>query len=274
MLNLGFIMPSLIQHKFWKAKEQFLLQVDTYEDWVIFLVERGSFRYTVGEFGGVASGGDWILCAPGTPFRREVLSRVDFHFLSFTFLPKPGEEPPAPLPAGHYRPEESERSRDTLRQLRADILAANADPGYAQALKKHLLNDLWLHLFASVREASTGLPRQTEDPLMRSAAERIRMEAGSPFVIKQLASELGLTPVQFTRRFKAAYQLNPLQFATEIRLHTARKLLAETDFTLDAIAWRCGYENGFYLSRKFKKQTQTTPSEYRKESLRVRPILL
>lgn len=271
-MTSSFRMPTLSEYNYWKTKTQFLLDVDTYEDWVLFLVEQGSFRYQAGESSGIASGGDWILCAPSEPFHREVLTPVDFHFITFALQTNEVEQTAPPLPTGRYRPEDTPRLRDTLSQLRSGFHAAH--PGYAEALRQHWLNELWLHLFASVHEASTGLPRQTADPLMRQAAERIRQQADSPFALKELAAELGLTPVQFTRRFRAAYGLNPLQFATDIRMRIARKLLAETDLTLDAIAERCGYENGFYLSRIFRKQTQTTPSDYRKESLKNKPILL
>ncbi|GBG09867.1 AraC family transcriptional regulator [Paenibacillus agaridevorans] len=271
-MTSSFRMPALSGHTFWKSKSQFLLDVDTYEDWALFLVEHGSFRYLVGESSGVASGGDWILCAPNTPFQREALTTLDFHFITFALEPSYDVQSEPPLPSGRYRPEETPRLRDTLNQLRAGIHAIH--PAYAQTLRQHWINELWLHLYASVHETSTGLMRQTADPLMSRASERIREQANSPFTLKELAAELGLTPVQFTRRFRAAYGLNPLQFATDIRMRIAKKLLAETNLTLDAIAERCGYENGFYLSRIFRKQTQTTPSEYRKESLKARPILL
>ncbi|MCZ8523462.1 helix-turn-helix domain-containing protein [Paenibacillus mucilaginosus] len=47
-------------------------------------------------------------------------------------------------------------------------------------------------------------------------------------------------------------------------MQRARTLLLETSLTLDEIADRCGYENGFYLSRIFSRKMRVPPSVYRK----------
>jgi transcriptional regulator GlxA family with amidase domain len=82
--------------------------------------------------------------------------------------------------------------------------------------------------------------------------------------MKQLSSGLGISPVQFTRRFQAAYGQTPIDFLTSLRLQKAQALLLETELTLEQVADQCGYENGFYLSRMFSKKLNISPSAYRK----------
>ncbi|MFE5318524.1 helix-turn-helix domain-containing protein [Paenibacillus sp. NPDC056579] len=45
-----------------------------------------------------------------------------------------------------------------------------------------------------------------------------------------------------------------------------KKLLLETNYTLDAIASMCGYENGSYLSRVFRSKMGMNASEFRKNN--------
>ncbi|MDF2721147.1 MAG: hypothetical protein K0Q59_822 [Paenibacillus sp.] len=59
--------------------------------------------------------------------------------------------------------------------------------------------------------------------------------------------------------------MTPSKYLTSLRLEKAKKLLAETNWTLDQISGSCGYQNGFYLSRVFKANCLVTPNQYRKE---------
>lgn len=47
----------------------------------------------------------------------------------------------------------------------------------------------------------------------------------------------------------------------------AKKILAQSRQQVKQIAWQLGYEDQFYFSRMFKKQTGVSPREYRKQFL-------
>jgi AraC family transcriptional regulator len=55
-------------------------------------------------------------------------------------------------------------------------------------------------------------------------------------------------------------------FATQLRLDEAKKLLLETNKTLEEIVSLCGYENGSYLSRVFSSKVRINASEFRKNN--------
>jgi transcriptional regulator GlxA family with amidase domain len=103
------------------------------------------------------------------------------------------------------------------------------------------------------------------DHAMQRAVILMREHAFGGIRIKEVAMQLGLNPVQFTRRFRAAYQITPIEYITTIRMHRACTLLAGTTLKLEMIARQCGYENGFYFSRAFSSHTGLNPSEYRKQ---------
>jgi AraC-like DNA-binding protein len=125
-----------------------------------------------------------------------------------------------------------------------------------------LLNDIWLQ-YCLEAEAARKLEKPA-DALMQQAVRQLEERAyDSRFSMKALSSELELSPVQFTRRFKAQFGKTPTDFVVNLRLDKVRQMLLETHYPLDQIAELCGYENGFYLSRVFSKKFEMSPSLYR-----------
>ena len=60
--------------------------------------------------------------------------------------------------------------------------------------------------------------------------------------------QVGLSRAAFARRFAARAGQPPLTYLTRWRIAVAADLLVGTDLTLDAVAARVGYANGFALS--------------------------
>lgn len=50
-----------------------------------------------------------------------------------------------------------------------------------------------------------------------------------------------------------------------LRINRAKILLTKTDKSITQIAAECGYDDFTYFSRQFKKSTNMTPRDYRKE---------
>lgn len=255
--------PSWLTHVYWSRKEQFLLAEDTYEDWVMFIIEEGRFRFSIGRHEGVGQAGDIVVCPPHSRFARETLQPLSFHFVLFGLdAPNAGTPESTELPAGlitiNHQRERLAFNSEQLRQCAAD--RESCTPAY----REHLLLDTWYLLVKEWRADAGRLAPPEVHPLMRQAADLLRQHACSGTDIRSIARELGLTPVQLTRRFQAAFRVTPIHYVTSVRLHRACRLLADTDWTLDAIAQACGYESGFYLSRLFRKHMNLRPSDYRR----------
>ncbi|NOU90124.1 helix-turn-helix domain-containing protein [Paenibacillus sp. LMG 31460] len=100
---------------------------------------------------------------------------------------------------------------------------------------------------------------------MQQAVGYIYRNVFSEISMQEIANRLGIKQPQLTRRFQAAYGVVPVELVTRLRLEEAKKLLLQTDDTLEAIALRCGYENGSYLSRIFRTKIGTSPSLFSKK---------
>ncbi len=212
---------------------------------------------------GEAGFGSAVLCPPGGVLRRETVTPLTFHYVQFECSEEQVEGAPCPWPwvSGLLTFEDVRRLRSNYAHLRR--AESDASPA-GRAWTLHLALDLLrLHETEQRREFRPEA-RFTEDALMARAAAEIEARFGAPLPLEALAAELGLSPVQFTRRFRAAFGETPSRFLKSLRLARARRLLGDTELTLAEIAERCGYENGFYLSRVFTAETGLPPSEYRR----------
>lgn len=81
--------------------------------------------------------------------------------------------------------------------------------------------------------------------------------------IELIAKILHFTPNYIGTIYKLERGGSINRYLQSVRLENARRLLAETDASVNEIALDCGYENVTYFHTLFKKVTGQTPSEYR-----------
>lgn len=263
--RLWELTPRIRQYRYWHRKERFDLYEDRYPGWMLFAVEDGAFRYEVQDRRGTASFGDLVFCPPHIPFRRETISPLSFHFIMFDWHDPNGNLLEAlghdgPIPIGKITVADRQRLASDYERLK---ITAGQPHSLRHPWTDHLLKDIW-YLYCSESNQAIYAEAIVKDPLMVRAADLLKRHAYGPFSIKSLADTLGLSPVQFTRRFKRAHNMPPTDYLTRLRLQKACSLLVTTAMTLDQIAERCGYENGFYLSRVFSKKIEMSPTQYRR----------
>ncbi|APO47086.1 hypothetical protein BS614_25550 [Paenibacillus xylanexedens] len=85
-----------------------------------------------------------------------------------------------------------------------------------------------------------------------------------PLKIEQVAEMLNCSPRYLNQLFQLQLNTSPSRVLSQIRMEQALKLLVSTNGTLQEIAERVGYENGYTLSRYFKKHYGVSPEFYRK----------
>jgi AraC-like DNA-binding protein len=238
----------------------FFKSAEIHKNYVIIGMESGSFEFSVGKINGHAAFGDLVFIPPGVMFKRKSLEEITFHMLCFVpnFEPDPIFDP---LPVGKVTISSVNRLSSTysfLRQSWREYGSKSKDTSFAM----HLLMDL-LHLSQLERYKAKSRSSRT-DHRIRQAAGYIHAQLFGDLSMKAIASYLGIKPSELTRRFRLEYGVTPIEYATSLRLEEVKKLLLETDSTLDTIAAQCGYENGSYLGRVFRSKLGINPSEFRK----------
>ncbi|CAM4447710.1 YesN/AraC family two-component response regulator [Paenibacillus endophyticus] len=264
--------PILSHHKYWNSKADFQLNVDTYELWVMFAVESGSFSYRIGEVEGTGRVGDVIVCPPGLSFQRDVTQVLTFHFIGFSFsslareaqsVKEQEQELQLQLSHSSYKLSIKHRSRladnmDSLKQQSSYTDDQN------HHWKNHLLNDIWQFCRQVEIYSDNNQDTALTDSLIEQAKAIIHQHCFQDFSMHHLAVELGISPVQLSRRFQRSLGITPSRYLTALRIDQVKLLLTETQLSLEQIAQASGYSNGFYLSRIFSKNMKVSPSEFRK----------
>jgi AraC-like DNA-binding protein len=144
---------------------------------------------------------------------------------------------------------------------------AKDEPGQ-QAVLDRLFD---LLLVAAVRAWFAAQPparvppwyRAHGDPVIGGALRRLHDDPAHPWTVAGLARAVGLSRALFARRFTRLVGEPPMTYLTGWRLALAADLLHEPGATVEAVAHRVGYSDGFALSTAFKRVRGISPSQHR-----------
>lgn len=87
--------------------------------------------------------------------------------------------------------------------------------------------------------------------------------------LEEAASLANLSPVAFSRYFKTRANKTFSAFVSEVRIGHACHLLLESEMTVSAIGFECGYKTLSNFNRQFRAIVGLTPVGYRKEYEKV-----
>ncbi|MDB6079713.1 MAG: helix-turn-helix-domain containing protein AraC type [Akkermansiaceae bacterium] len=104
-----------------------------------------------------------------------------------------------------------------------------------------------------------------EDELVKRAVRHIRDHARGDCHVEDLARLFNVSRSTLERRFRTALDRSPQTEIRLTRINEVRRLLTETNATLEHIAELCGFDHPEYLSVLFKRLTKQTPGEYRRQ---------
>jgi LacI family transcriptional regulator len=104
-----------------------------------------------------------------------------------------------------------------------------------------------------------------EDPQVAIALRYIRLHASMGLSVEDVASQVPLSRRTLERRIRESLDCSINELIIRHQLEQAKKLLAETDWSLMVIASRSGFRHGEYLSTLFKREMGITPGEYRRK---------
>lgn len=108
------------------------------------------------------------------------------------------------------------------------------------------------------------------DPAVARAVELIRREACGGISAADVLRTFDCSRRMAEMRFRAATGRSILEEIRSVRLDMARRLLAETDIQVGAIANRCGYDTSAAFTTFFKSMTGLGPREWRVRERRTK----
>ena len=92
----------------------------------------------------------------------------------------------------------------------------------------------------------------------------IRENAAYELSVPELAAAFNYTEKYLGRLFKAKTGLSIKEFSNKLKVNQAKKLLLETDTSIESVALQTGFNSVTYFDRVFHKVTGLSPNTYRK----------
>ena len=83
--------------------------------------------------------------------------------------------------------------------------------------------------------------------------------------MKQLLDICNFSARTFRRQWNKRFTVSPMKLLNRCRLDKAVDLLIETDLSIAEIAYKVGYEDPFYFTRKFIQYKNVPPNKFRRE---------
>lgn len=251
---------------------------------VLVYVERGGGRLQLDDRECRVAAGDVLVVAPGevVTFVERVLHDADGWSVYF---------PPDVMEPGHLGPLLSWRAHPLLfpfvRGVAGGAQRLSVPPGRRAAFVEHLegldrevrerrdgcdeaaLAHLTLLLVAISRlaaDVSDDLALRDE-PLLAAVFDAVEAGFRGPLSLGDVAAAVGLTPGHLTTVVGRKTGRTVQQWITERRMVEARRLLVDTELTVETVAARVGYRDPGYFARRFRNVHGASPREWRRAGL-------
>lgn len=98
---------------------------------------------------------------------------------------------------------------------------------------------------------------------VRSVIHYISEKYSEPIHIQDIANYCGLDRAYLSKLFKDATGITPQRYLITFRMNKAKKLLKETDLTIQHVSYSVGYSDPLAFSKFFKQETGMSPTQYR-----------
>ena len=98
---------------------------------------------------------------------------------------------------------------------------------------------------------------------IRKIIDFIYVKYSEPIHMDDIAHICGLDRSYMTKMFKHATGHTPQEYLNSHRMKQAKKLLKDSDLSVQDIAYSVGYGDTFTFSKAFKRSTGYSPSDYR-----------
>ena len=134
--------------------------------------------------------------------------------------------------------------------------------GYHEAVLAHLTL-LLVDVSRLVADVAADL-RVNDEPLLASVFEVIEERFAEALSLADVARAVGLSPGHLTTVVRRKTGRTVQQWITERRMAEARRLLVETDLTVEAVGARAGFRDPSYFIRTFRRGHEATPLQWRR----------
>ncbi|MEO7223483.1 MAG: AraC family transcriptional regulator [Devosia sp.] len=149
---------------------------------------------------------------------------------------------------------------DRLAAVCRTLITRETQAGEASALAY----DAVMALHDGVNQGEAADNRELPASIRRVLAY-IEQHLGDRLDVERLVQIAGTSRAHFVRVFAATVGMPPSNYVIGRRLQLAQRLLTATDASIAEIASSCGFADGNYFTKVFRRQTRQTPTGFRLE---------
>ena len=143
-----------------------------------------------------------------------------------------------------------------------DLELSRRHDGYREAALAHLT--LLLVEVSRLAADVVGDLRIKDEPLLAGVFGFIEERYGEPISLKDVARAVGLSAGHLTTVVGRKTGRTVLEWITERRMAEARRILVETDLSVEEVGRRVGYVDAGYFTRTFRRTHGATPLAWRR----------
>ncbi|MBQ4291103.1 MAG: AraC family transcriptional regulator [Clostridia bacterium] len=107
---------------------------------------------------------------------------------------------------------------------------------------------------------------RNHEEAVRSVCRDMEIHSASYVKVEEYAARCGLSKTQFIKLFRRITGTTPIAYRQKIRLEKAGKMLRTTEWSIQEVSAKAGFQDPLYFSRVFREKTGLSPSKYRKQN--------
>ena len=232
------------------------------DHYLLHYVVSGQGRYESGGSSFALSAGEVFLVRPDVPvyYCADREDPWEYCWVGFS-----GPLAPLLLAQTPFTPRRSvlrPAAGEALRQSLLEIYQARGTD-YPSAVR--MAGYLQAALGLLMESGSAGQGEATLASYARQGADFLQRNYFRSTGVEEAAREAGVSRSYLYRAFRTEFGCAPSVYLTRCRIQRAKQLLRHSTLPVGAVAASVGFEDPFYFSRTFRRETGMTPSAYRKK---------
>lgn len=166
--------------------------------------------------------------------------------------------------------------RETIQMIRPRLITLSKKNGFDSVLElisilHYLSISKDMQMLTSPGFVPDYIPSKSRR--IEQAFQYMRSNYDKDISLDDLAKQVNMTEVSFSRFIKKRTGLTFIESLNNIRLGHAARLLIETTMNIAEVSFKCGFNNLSYFNRVFKKKYICTPKEFRENHTGTRTFV-
>jgi len=258
--QLNRLIPCLEQVEAHRASRRLTLEAGQH---ALLIVRRGHVTVT-------AEGEDAVICSQGYachPLRGKYGIEVpktreaEYGVIIYRMVPEVNEWT-LTGPLSTFSEVKIHYMLDEMLRVTEPELKRAKETDDAQRFRLRLMLEriLYIYLYESgMKKDEKSAEQAIEDTISYMNEHYMLM-----LTLPMLANRAGMSEGHFTVLFKKYTGVTMTAYMRRLRIEKAKQLFLQTDLTAKEIAQKAGFADYFYFSRMFKKETGSSPTDFKK----------